>query len=192
MLHDKTLKELATLTTIIYTDGSGIQGKVGAAIVKPATKIIQQIHLGSDVHYNVFTAEVRALAAAAETIKHDLKKDAIIFTDSQAAAKATSDPKKQSGQSFIKQYLDAVDKTRPLQVIKIIWIPGHEGIDENEQADEEVKKAALNAPDRNPQSRYNPLRSAIVAHIKKNAKSQWHQEWNKGTKTAVNLRRITR
>jgi len=79
------------------------------------------------------------------TTQHRPKRN-IIFTDSQAAAKAVDNPWRQSGQSIIKRFLDTADKLQSSQSIQIIWIPGHEDIEGNERADKEAKEAAIKEP----------------------------------------------
>ena len=126
VMHDKMQKRVNSTTTTIYTDGSGIKGKVGAATYNPTTNSITQQHLGSEAQYNVFTAEVAALTSAAETLREDNEHmECHIYTDSQAAAKAIDNPRRQSGQSIIKQFLDYIDdiiSNRPELQIKVIWI----------------------------------------------------------------------
>ena len=186
--HDRTLKQAKQeTTTVLYTDGSGIQGRVGAAVVEPATKARHQKHLGNDTQYNVFAAETLALATAAKYLKSE---NTIIFTDSQAAIKAIDNPRNQSGQAIIKQYLDAIDQTRPSQSVHVVWIPGHEGIEGNEQADEAAKNAATGPSKRNHNHR--PLKSATRAHIHKGANTQWQAIWNNETHTAAHLRKLAK
>ena len=118
-MHDKILQNTRPGTThFIYTDGSGIQEKIGAAIFEPATNAATQQHLGSENNFNVFAAEVSTLATAAEVALHsNWPKQNIIFMDSQAAAKAVDTPWRQSGQSIIKRFLDTADKLQSSQSI---------------------------------------------------------------------------
>ena len=68
----------------IYTDGSGIKGKIGAAIYNSTTDGARHRHLGKDTQYNVFTAELTALQLAAETLQDDLEhKEFYTYTDGQ-------------------------------------------------------------------------------------------------------------
>ena len=190
--HDKILEKASqNAQMVIYTDGSGIQGKIGSATFEPASKETVQKHLGLDIYYNVFAAETLALATAAESLN---AKQSIIFTDSQATIKAINNPGQQSGQAIIKQYLDSIDyNTNPTQTIKVIWISGHEGIEGNEEADKGAKNAAPNPPPKqNLHHTHHPMKSAISRHIKEKAKAQWLEEWRKGTKTAANLQRLMR
>ena len=104
-------------------------------------------HLGKDIHYNVFTAELAALQLATETLRDSHERiEWRIYTDNQAAIKAIDNPHRQSGQAIIKDFLDCVDDIKdkyPHLRIKIIWISGHAEIEGNERADAEAKKAAI-------------------------------------------------
>ena len=130
-----------------YTDGSGIKGKIDAAIYDATINEIRHQHLGKDIQYNVYTAELTALQLAIEVLrdKHEREKWHI-FTDSQSAIKAINNPHRQSGQAIIKDFLDYVDDIsdkHPHLRIKIIWILGHAKIDGNERTDAEAKEAAI-------------------------------------------------
>ena len=179
----------------IYTDGSGIKGKIGAAIYDATRNEIRHQYLGKDTQYNVFTAELAALQLAIETLRDNHERtEWRIFTDSQSAIKAINNPHRQSGQAIIKDFLDCVDDINdkyPHLHIKIIWIPGHAEIDGNERADEEAKKAAIH-PATSRSYNHRPLKSARIRAIKEAAKKQWDKEWNENTKTAKALRRITK
>jgi len=186
--------EKSTAATI-YTDGSGIKNKIGAAIYDATMNETKHQHLGKDTQYNVYTAELAALQLAIESLrdKHE-RIEWRIFTDSQSAIKAINKPHRQSGQAIIKEFLDCVDDINdqhPHLHIKIIWIPGHVEIDGNERADEEAKKAALHPSTSQPYN-HRPLKSARTRAIKEAAKKQWDKEWNENTKTAKALRRITK
>ena len=75
--------------------------------------------------------------------------------------------------------------------IKIVWIPGHFGIEGNESADTEAKRAALN-PTLSQPLKYKPLKSARIRNIKAAAKEQWWEEWHGNKKTSNKLRHITK
>jgi len=48
----------------IYTDGSGIANKIGAATFNPTTNEVDHQHLGSDEHFNVYAGELTAIHIA--------------------------------------------------------------------------------------------------------------------------------
>jgi len=135
--HDRTNAPIHQEThTTIYTDGSGINGKVGAAACNISAQHSRLQHLGGEDRYNVYAGELAALQLAAEMIQNDERKANAyrIYTDSQAAAKAIKRPRRQSGQSIIKEILDSFDalaREHPNVRISIVWIPGHSEIEGN-------------------------------------------------------------
>ena len=122
--HDKTQVHSDAMTVTIYTDGSGIKGKIGAAAFNSATNESSHQHLGSETQFNVYTAELTALHLAVKQLwNHSHYWTHRIYTDSQAAIKAIDHPRRQSGQTIIKDILesiDAVTKEHPHIQIEII------------------------------------------------------------------------
>ena len=51
-------------TVTIYTDGSGIENKIGAAAYNAATNAVTHQHLGSETEFNMYMAELTALHLA--------------------------------------------------------------------------------------------------------------------------------
>ena len=74
-----------------YTDGSGVENKVGAAAYSPTMNTTSHQHLGSEKQYNVFTGEVTAVQLAVEILRddHDFR-TCYIYSDSQAAIKRST------------------------------------------------------------------------------------------------------
>ena len=67
----------------------------------------------------------------------------VIFTDNQAAIQACQDPRRSSGQYIVKQIVEKIDMLHATGwSITIQWIPGHEGAEGNESADDAAKEAA--------------------------------------------------
>ena len=108
------------------------------------------------------------------------------------AIRATDRPRRQSGQSIIRDILDSIDEIisehTQLQ-FEIVWIPGHAEIEGNKLVDIEAKKATID-PTLNQSYNYKPLKSARARHIKAEAKKQWQIIWNKNIKTTTALRRV--
>jgi len=191
--HDETLNHPNALTVAIYTDGSGIENRVGAAAYNSSANEVSHQHLGDVTRFDVYAAELTALRLAAQQIRNLCESYRYhIFTDSQAALRAIDYPRRQSGQLIIKDLLDTIDTAvneNPHLQVEMVWIPGHSGIEGNERADIEAKRAALD----HTLSKcfdYKALKSARVTRIKRAAKEQWHKVWNENTKTATALRRI--
>jgi ribonuclease HI len=69
-----------------------------------------------------------------------------IYTDSQTAINAINNPRGQSRQVIIREFLDGIDDIKnvePQKQIAVTRIAGHSEIEGNEQADAEAKKAAM-------------------------------------------------
>jgi hypothetical protein len=62
--HDGTSHDPNTL--LVYTDGSGIDGHIGAAALSPQVAQIRQQYLGADEDHNVYTAEITGFELAAK------------------------------------------------------------------------------------------------------------------------------
>ena len=193
--HDKTQTYLDTMTVTIYTDGLGIEGKIGAAAYNSATNEVSHQHLGSEMQFNVYTAELTALHLAVKQLRNHCECWICrIYTDSQAAIKAIDHPQRQSGQTIIKDILGSIDEVvneHPHLQIEIVWIPGHAEIEGNERADTEAKKAAT-VPTLSQPHNYRPLKSARARYIKAAAKKQWEKAWSENIKTSAAFRRITK
>ena len=193
-MHNKKTETTNPATSTIYTDGSGITNKIGAAIHNATINKAYHQHLGKDTKYNVFSTKVTALVMIAEKLQEEQNTICHIYTDSQAAIKAINNPRRQSGQAIIKGFLDYTDniaKTNPQQKINITWIPGHSEIEGNEHADTEAKKAARN-PQISQPIKYKPLKSSRIQYIQLAAKEQWAKLWNEHTPTSKALRRYSR
>jgi ribonuclease HI len=155
---------------------SGIEGKIGAAVYNSTTKEANHQYLGDEAQFNVYTTELIAVQLAIKQLgNHSEYRTCRIYIDSQAAIKAIDRPRRQSGQSIIKDILDSIDEVTSEHThlqFEIIWIPGHTEIEGNERADTEAKKAAMD-PMLNQPHKYKPLKSARVRYIKTIAKKQW-------------------
>jgi hypothetical protein len=84
----------------------------------------------------VFQTEIYAiLQCAYENIRAYRNKRILIFSDSQAALKALSGPK-------VTSRLDALTALADLSKVTLLWVPGHQSIRGNEQADKLAKQAS--------------------------------------------------
>jgi len=193
--HDEIQQMPDATVATIYTDGSGIDKKIGAAAYALISGETIHHHLGGEAQFNVYTAEIAAMQLGLERLwNHEAHPNCRIYTDSQTAIKAIERPRRQSGQSIIKDLLDCIDEIieeHAQAQIEIMWIPGHSDIQGNERADTEAKKAATDSTV-TQLPRRRPLKSARVRRIKTSAKEQWRKMWNEGSKTAKILRHITK
>jgi len=190
--HKQCLHEISKEDLIIYTDGSGHSGHIGAAIYSPTLDATKGKHIGTEDTHNVYAAELTAIHMAVKLFEEKMNKykSVFIFTDNQSAIQAVDTPKRQSGQYIIKRILDTIDeihKHKPTCTIHIEWVPGHEGVEGNEQADQAAKEAAT-------QKRASPattMKSARNRSIQSMTKTKWATEWKTGRENARRLRNMS-
>jgi ribonuclease HI len=125
----------------IYTDGSGIHGKVGAAAVAPALRTQELAYLGKETTTTVYAAELLGILMGFGIILTSNPCKAAMFTDNQAALKALRNPQRSSGQSILRRIIDALEEARVRGInVEFHWIPAHQGIEGNELADRLAKR----------------------------------------------------
>ena len=52
-MHKQRLSQISTRDLIIYTDGSGHDGHIGAAIYSPSLKAVKSEYIGTEDTHNV-------------------------------------------------------------------------------------------------------------------------------------------
>lgn len=100
--HNKIISNQAA-PLAIYTDGSRIHGKVGAAIVAPAVNLQDSAYLGKETAANIYTAELVRILMGLHIAVKSQRHRVMIFTDNQAALKTLWAPRQQSGQFITKE-----------------------------------------------------------------------------------------
>lgn len=129
---------------LFYTDGSGINGQIGAVSVLPAMNLTIRAYLGEAHLVTVYSGELVGILLALRTAKDHLwlKTKILIFTDNQASIQAISNPGNQSSQSILVNIITAIDSLRDQRKeVEFYWIPAHQGIEGNELADSAAKQA---------------------------------------------------
>ncbi len=182
---------------MIYTDGSGINNKIGAAAVSPDIDSTFSVYLGPSDWYTVYSAELhgilQALTMAAVHQARTQLNEIIINTDNQASIQAIGDPGKHSGQVYVIQAVQTINTLRSLGVaIELHWIPAHINIDGNEWADNEAKKATgwrerevhgkkTAGVDTNETAQRSVIQTRMISTVKTAirayAMEQWAIEW---------------
>jgi ribonuclease HI len=133
----------------IFTDGSHIEGKVGAAAdlwIGNFKATQAQKHLGEDQNYTIFEAELIGIAMAVGIIwDRSYDEPVMIGTDSQAAIKALQH-RRPTGGGYIADHIHSRIKLARRQKaglkITVRWVPAHRDVLRNEQVDRGAKEAA--------------------------------------------------
>ncbi|MBW0472683.1 hypothetical protein O181_012398 [Austropuccinia psidii MF-1] len=139
----------------IFTDGSDIpnKGKGAAAIIMPTGTTVSR-HITKTTLSTNFESELVGIKLAIELIRRELysrreKQETIgethIFCDNQGALRKVANPTIPStGQQLYLQISNELLSLSQLTTINLTWCPGHNGIEGNERADTEARKAASN------------------------------------------------
>ncbi len=95
--HDQLAQNLNSQNhLIIYTDGSGINNKIGEAAVVPTQEIIYKASLGSTQCFTVYSRELQGVAMAlniiTSQITHSQISQATIFTNNQSTIRSIENP----------------------------------------------------------------------------------------------------
>jgi len=164
----------------IYTDGSGKDGKIGAsAILYHGFRIPRtaRIHLGSSRKHTVFEGEGIGQLLGVKLLQNaNLNLNGVDITlgvDSHAAIKRHKVRFKSAADYIFKEIHRMVIELKtsfPHMRLVVRWTPGHVGIDGNEAADTEAKKAAESA-DNNTNCNFgiikHPLPISRSAHLQR-------------------------
>jgi ribonuclease HI len=145
----------------VYTDGSGVEGKVGASAVLKREGIrgwkVRRFNVGKAEHHEVFEGEAVGLVLAMELVRGEKRvREVSIYMDNQAAITATGSDAPGSARHIIEmihaQHCRLAKKHARARVT-IHWIPSHSDVLGNEKADKHAKRAAkgeVSSPDNLP------------------------------------------
>ncbi|WQF90359.1 Putative reverse transcriptase domain, ribonuclease H domain, ribonuclease H-like superfamily [Colletotrichum destructivum] len=144
--HQRCLEQ-STNAFHIYTDGSGIDGQIGAAAVCTTTQQTSKSHMGDDTTSTVYAGELQGIILALKMAQADKqngnqRSKVFIHTDNQAAIRSSAKPKEKSGSYLLKIIADKTQALREQGLnVELRWVPAHTGIQGNEAADAAAKEA---------------------------------------------------
>ncbi|KAJ3874758.1 ribonuclease H-like domain-containing protein, partial [Lentinula edodes] len=136
-------------------DGSGYGGMTGAAAVlykngRPLTDAVLRYQLGPITEHTTYDAEGIGILLGLQLIDRYVTEpnhlNSLICLDGRSAIEALESRLPKSGQNIIEATLRAAKRmaktNSTAKITTVTWIPGHCGIEGNERADREARKAA--------------------------------------------------
>jgi len=138
----------------IFSDGSGIEGNIGAAAVLyrlqdgKTTKRVLRYCLGPETKHTVYEGEVVGGIMAQELLHKEIRgfgRRVSMYIDNQASIQSTQSIKPAPGHYLVdilhRKVSRSKKKFRNID-ITIRWIPSHLDVEGNEEADRQAKRAA--------------------------------------------------
>nr|XP_037872912.1 uncharacterized protein LOC119629799 [Bombyx mori] len=173
----------STQTVRIYTDGSKIDGKVGASLSFWSNEVetkCKKLKLSS--YCTVFQAELLAICRSTrEIIKHP--KDSFgIYSDSRSSLEAVTNNR--SLHPLVVEIRRNLEECkRRNKRVALFWIKAHAGLEGNERADQLAKEAALKLKTK-PDYDLCPV-SCVRRQIRLGSLEVWNKRYSDGETAAT-------
>ena len=190
--------ENATEEIQVYTDGSAINGKVGAAAVLIRAGTVQRtlhLHIGDESEHTVHEVELVGILLGLHLISTERKGSTsfLLGVDNQAAIKAFQLDLRKPGQHLAKESIRVArrihkHRRKGKYSLTLQWTAGHEGIAGNELVDQEAKLAAEGKTSEKhslPVYLRKPLTAnpaAIKKQFHERLKKNWEEDWRSSSR----------
>lgn len=167
----------------IYTDGSKLEGKVGAALsIWDGETETKAIKLSLAAYCTVYQAEILAICRATEEALKCAKNECCIYSDSRSALETITNynalhPLAVKTRENLKKAFN-LGKT-----VSFYWVKAHVGLIGNERADQLAKEAALSSR-RRPDYDQVPV-SFVKRIIRKDSLDEWNGRYKSGDTASV-------
>jgi ribonuclease HI len=186
--HDQLMASRTHKDMVVYTDGSDIGGRVGAAAWCADNGWKLQSYLGTPGWCTVYGAELTGIwqALVMALRRGSAIKAITIFADNQAAIQSTGRPGTQSGQYILRRIVNSIDLLHRRGVyVELRWIPAHVGVQGNENVDKLAKKTTgwrlkggAGAGKKGSFQCYNmALQATCKRDIRAHMRSEWQRIW---------------
>ena len=157
----------------IYTDGSKIEGRVGAALTLwKGGREVRNHKARLEPHCSVYQAEMWALYKAAETAEKRGAPNTRIYCDSRSALESVTDETSLHPLAVKTRALIYTARSRA-QKIELFWVKAHVGLEGNERADVLAKDAALKLKTK---AVYD---SCPISYVKRQIRKRTLDDWNR-------------
>lgn len=156
-----------------YTDGSGLNGRIGASAVSVSQEWIRSRTLGTEEESTVYAGELTGIRMALHKLRKE-QTSATVFVDSQAAIQAVRSPQRPSGQYILGKIYYIVRRYGMWDRIQIRWIPALIETAGNEMADEAAREGTQRTGEA------ICLAAAAKRKIRRGIKDRWALGWETG------------
>ncbi|XP_049868206.1 uncharacterized protein LOC126371572 [Pectinophora gossypiella] len=178
LVDEEQYRDNSDFQVRIFTDGSKIEGKVGAALsIWTGAAETKTRKLALPSYCTVYQAELLALCEATREALKRRETSFAIYSDSMAALLTVVNP--EALHPLAVDSRDAIYRSSiQNKSVSLFWIKAHAGLEGNERADSLAKEAALKSK-RKPDYDMYPV-SFVKRFIRMDTLDEWNRRYSTG------------